>query len=66
MAYYSPLTLRELLLRHSYTVDELQAYEIDRAAPGVHWTHKAAERLGVAIEPWTADGIIVSAKTPAG
>ena len=66
VAYYSPLTLQELLHRHSYTIEELHAYEIDRAAPGVHWTHRAAERLGVAVEPWTADGIIVAAKTPAG
>ena len=64
VAYYSPLTLREVLRRHGYVVEELHAYGIDSAAPNVHWSYRAFERLGTAVQPWTADGLIAVARAP--
>ena len=64
VAYYSPLTLLEVLRRHGYAVQRLYAYCIDGAAPDVHWAHRAFERLGTAVQPWTADGLIAVARAP--
>jgi 2-polyprenyl-3-methyl-5-hydroxy-6-metoxy-1,4-benzoquinol methylase len=65
VAYYSPLTLREILRRHRYAVQELYAYGIGREFTDVHWGYRAFEQLGTLVEPWTADGLIAVAKTPA-
>jgi SAM-dependent methyltransferase len=66
VAYYSPLTLRELLRRYGFRVAEEYPYPIGPEFGDVPWYYRAFERLGTAVQPWTADGIIVVARTPAG
>lgn len=64
VAYYSPLTLREALRRFGYSVDEEYAYPIGEEYSDVPWYYRAVERLGTLVQPWTADGLIVVARTP--
>jgi SAM-dependent methyltransferase len=65
VAYYSLLTLRAALRRAGYAVKEEHPYPIGREFRDVYWYYRAFERLGTLVQPWTADGLIVVATTPA-
>jgi SAM-dependent methyltransferase len=65
VAYYSPLTLREALRRAGFVVTEEHPYPIGREFTDVPWYYRAFERAGTIFQPWTADGLIVVARTPA-
>jgi hypothetical protein len=65
VAYYSPLTLREIVRRYGYDVLEEYPYPIGREFSDVPFYYRAAERLGTFVQPWAADGIIMVATTPA-
>jgi SAM-dependent methyltransferase len=64
VAYYSPLTLREAVARSGYVVDEVHPYPIGREYTTVPWYYRAVERVGITLQPWTADGLILVGRTP--
>jgi SAM-dependent methyltransferase len=64
VAYYSPLTLREAVARSGYAVDEEYPYPIGREYTDVPWYYRAVERVGTTLQPWTADGLVLVARTP--
>ena len=62
--YYSPLTLRAILTRHGYTVQEEYPYPIGAEYTDVPAYYRWFERAGTLIQPWSADGLIAVARTP--
>jgi hypothetical protein len=65
VAYYSPLTLRAILERYGYTILEERPYPIGAEHTSLPNYYRWMERAGTLVEPWTADGLIAVARTPA-
>lgn len=64
VCYYSLHTLRTLLGRHGYMIEAEYPYPTGAEIPGIKWFYRLIERITMAIQPWTSDGVIVVARTP--
>jgi Methyltransferase domain len=65
VAYYSPLTLRAILTRHGYEISEEYPYPIGPEFKDLPSYYRVFERAGTLVQPWTGDGMIAVARTPA-
>lgn len=64
VAYYSFHTLRTLLERHGYVIESAYPYSMGAELPDIRWFWQLTERVTMALQPWTGDGVIIVARTP--